>query len=148
MQIKVRRSRRERCYSVALDDSDKVKIRVHLAKIKVIVENSDAPIEKKETIFERISELLLEVDRSRTRMDAFADFAGRLAAISGGFARDGVEPWMKMLKPIFEILGAAKDEEENRPQLPKPSERKKLEPPRRQLSKPNSKQEPDDEIPF
>lgn len=148
VQIKIRNSRRVRGYSVALDDSDKVKIRAHLAKIKLIVEKSDAPIEKKEVIFEKISELLLEVDRSRTRMDAFADFAGRLATISGDFAKEGVEPWVKVLKSIFEILGAAKDEEEKSPKLPKPSERKKLEAPRRQLPEPKPKQTPDDEIPF
>jgi len=148
VQVKIRNSRRVRRFSVALADSDKAKIRIYLAKVKVIVESSDAPIEKKEIIFEKISELLLEVDRSRTRMDAFADFAGRLAAISGDFAREGVEPWMKALQPIFEIFGTAKDEEENSSQLPKPSERKKLEPPRRQLPKPKSKQESDDDIPF
>ncbi len=150
IQIEINHARRRKKYSVAFDSAAKQKIRYYIEQIRMSVEQSDLPQNKRDAIFKKLSELTLEIDRDRTRFEVLADVIRGVACLSGEVERDGAEPWWKWVKLIFGEIDEAKDKE---PQasLPAPGERKRLEPPRKQLpshkDKP-AKQEVDDEIPF
>ena len=77
-------------------------------------------------------------------MARFGDLARGLAGISKDVAEEGAEPWWKWAKLIFGEVNEAKDAE---PQLPKPNEVKRIEPPRKELPKPLDRNL-DDEVPF
>ena len=74
----------------------------------------------------------------------------RFARLSGDVEREGAEPWWKWVKLIF---GEIDDAKENEPEarLPSPEERKRLDPPRKQLPAPQNDRgsgDLDDDIPF
>jgi hypothetical protein len=68
--------------------------------------------------------------------------------IGQGFKK--LEPARKWIDSIAALLGRAKEVEDSlRPTLPRPQERKELEPPRAQLAPPERKRNDlDDDIPF
>lgn len=144
-RVRVRTLRRRSVYSVPLSSEEKTKIRHLIGQIKNVLDGSNISIEKKDSIHVIIASLLEEVERDRTGLDVFADKASRLARISGDFAREGVEPWWKFLRPIFEIFGAAKEREEQAPRLPPPDPPKRIEGPRRRIASPSTLE---DDIPF
>ncbi|MFP5469342.1 MAG: hypothetical protein ACLGGZ_06320, partial [Alphaproteobacteria bacterium] len=78
--------------------------------------------------FRKISALELEVDRDRTRFDAFGAFIIDAAEVLGD-AADKAEPARKLVDSISRLIWGAKNEEETK-QLPSPPERKQIEPPR------------------
>jgi hypothetical protein len=146
IQIRIRKSRRKRDFSVALDSGAKQKIRHYIEQIKQMVEASDVSQNKKDSIFKKLADLEIEVDRDRTRFEVIADALRGVARLSGDVEREGAEPWWKWVKLIFGEIDEAKDGEP-KTSLPAPEERKKLEPPRKQLPGPEANS-PDDEIPF
>lgn len=144
-RVRVRSMRRKSLYSVPLTEEEKRKIRHLIEQIKNVLDESNLSIEKKESIHSIMADLLEEVEKDRTGLDVFADKAGRIARISGDFAREGVEPWWQFFRPIFEIFGAAKEREEEAPRLPAPKPPKRIEGPRRTIAAPPLS---DDDIPF
>ena len=150
IQIRINHARRKRQFSVALDGAAKQKIRHYIEQIRLLVEASDLPTNKKDSIFKKLSDLTLAVDRDRTPLEIFSDALRGVARLSGDVEREGAEPWWKWVKLIFGEIDDAKDKE---PQssLPEPEERKRLEPPRKELPAPKDKpfsRDLDDEIPF
>jgi hypothetical protein len=83
VQVQIMHSRRVRGYSVQLDASTKSKIRHYLEKIREIVDRLEVPIPKKEALTAKITALSDEVDRDRTRFDAYAGLALEVAATGG-----------------------------------------------------------------
>ncbi|MEJ6848609.1 hypothetical protein V3589_20655 [Sinorhizobium fredii] len=146
-QINIGHARRSRAYSVHLDTAEKRKIRHYVEQIKAVVENSNASTEKRDEIFKKLNALLLEIDRDRTRLEVIADGVRSVARLSGDVEREGAEPWWKWVALIFGIVDEAK-EKEGQSSLPAPSERKRIEAPRKQLPKPQSNRDMDDDIPF
>jgi len=109
------------------------------------------PLPKKEALSARITALSDEVDRDRTRFDAYAGLALEMAA-TGGEVAQRLNPVRKFLDSIAGLLGYAKQAEDARPSLPAPHERKRLTPPRKErLPAPEPPRQPDlldDDIPF
>ncbi len=151
VQIQIAHGRRVRGYSVRLDPSTKSKIRHYLEKIREIVDRLEVPLPKKEALSARITALSDEVDRDRTRFDAYAGLALEMAATVGEVAQR-LNPVRKFLDSIAGLLGYAKQAEDARPSLPAPHERKRLTPPRKErLPAPEPPRQPDlldDDIPF
>jgi hypothetical protein len=144
VQAQIRSNRKSRRFSVALSRSDRDKISHHVVQLRNIIVGSSLSIEKREAILDRLNELQKEIDRDRSRMDRFADFMSRLAAVSKDFAQEGAEPWWKWAEAILEILGKAKNKEDDQLKLPAPKERKRIEGPKT----PSENKELDDDIPF
>jgi len=151
IQIRINHARRAKKFSVALDGTAKQKIRHFIEQIRLAIEASDIPQNKKDKIFEKLADLTLEIDRDRTRFEVIADAVRAVARLSGDVEREGAEPWYKWFKLIWGEVDEAK-ENEPKPSLPAPGEKKQLEPPRKQLPKPESRNDfgrsLDDDIPF
>jgi hypothetical protein len=131
VQIQIVHGRRVRGYSVQLDALTKSKIRHYLEKIREIIDRLEVPLPKKEALTARITALSDEVDRDRTRFDAYAGLALEIAA-TGGEVAQRLNPVRKFLDSIASLLGYAKQAENARPALPAPHERKRLTPPRKE----------------
>lgn len=149
IQMRIHHSRRSKALSVGFTTEQKTKIHALVSKIRETIEASSAHVDKKEKLFGIISKLSEEVDKPRTGMERFGDLARGLAGISRDVEEEGAEPWWKWFKAL---LGVVDDAKEAEPKLPKPPEVKRIEPPRKQLPKPDSKGDYgggyDDEIPF
>ena len=150
IQIEINHARRRKKYSVVFDDVERQRMRHYIEQIRLTVEESDAPTNKRDAIFKKLAELTLEIDRNRVRLEVVADAMRGIAKISGDVAREGAEPWWKWVKLVFGLVDDAKDKE---PQssLPAPEERKRLEAPRKQLPAPDKdpySRDLDKDIPF
>ncbi|MBR9893821.1 hypothetical protein GYB14_19170 [bacterium] len=144
IQIRVQGARRQKGNSVGLTDEQKTKIHALIEKIRQAVTASTADVVKKERLYDILARLGKEVSKPRTAMARFGDLARGLAGISKDVAEEGAEPWWKWAKLIFGEVDEAKGRD---PQLPKPEELKKIEPPRKELPKPKD-EGADDELPF
>lgn len=148
IQMRIHGSRRSKFNSVGFTEEQKNKIHALIEKIRPTVEKSSATVSKKETVFNILATLAKEVSNPRTALARFGDLARGLAGVSKDLAEEGAEegaePWWKWAKLIFGEVDQAKDAE---PKLPAPEEIKKIEPPRRELPRPNDRNL-DDEIPF
>ena len=148
VQMRIANSRTRNAMTVGLSEAQKAKIHHLIEKIRTEVEASTAPEPKKDKLFDILGRLAQEVSKERTRYERFADLARSLAGLSGDIEREGARPWW----PWFEkIMGLINDAKEAEPQLPKPPEIKKIEPPRKELPKPDGYgggRDLDDEIPF
>lgn len=149
IQIRVTRSRRAKANSVGLTAEQKTKIHALVEKIRVAIEQSSASIDKKEKLYQIIGTLSEEVNKVRTGLERFGDLARGLAGISREVAEEGAEPWWKWFKAALGVVDEAKDAE---PQLPKPKEVKRIQPPRKSLPKPDDEEgygtTREDDIPF
>ncbi|MDP3962241.1 MAG: hypothetical protein Q8Q26_19645 [Pseudorhodobacter sp.] len=130
--------------SVGLNAEQKTKIHTLIEKIRQEIESSSASVGKKEKLYTIIANLAKEVSRARTGLERFGDLARGLSGISKEVAQEGAEPWWKWFRAAMGIVDEAKETE---PQLPKPPEVKRIEPPRKKLPKPGNS-DFDDEIPF
>lgn len=144
VRMRIRQSRRGRAMSVGLDPDQKSKIHSLIEKIRKEIELSSASVAKKEKLYTIISNLSEEVSKARTGLERFADLARGLSGISREVAEGSAEPWWKWFKALMGIVDDAKETE---PQLPKPTEVKRIEPPKKELPKPG-RPDLDDEIPF
>jgi hypothetical protein len=152
-QLLIRHGLRVQGYSLALDSATKQKISHHLTKIREIVHKLEVTDEKKESLYSKIEALQLEVDRDRTRLDAYADLViGATGAV--GEAVEKLEPLRKWLDSIARLLWISQTEETRK--LPAPEKRKQIEPPRPSSGYPFAKsntgsaprEDMNDEIPF
>ncbi|WP_157815011.1 hypothetical protein [Sagittula sp. P11] len=149
VQMRIANSRNRSAMSVGLTEAQKTKIHHFIEKIRGEVESSTAPDAKKEKLYDILAKLAQEVSKARTRFERFADLARSLAGLSADVEREGARPWWPWFEKIMGLLDDAKEAE---PKLPKPPETKKIEPPRKELPKPDggygSGRDLDDEIPF
>ncbi len=148
IQIQIAHTRRSRGYSVALDPATKAKIRHHLSQIKETVDRLEVPQDKKDRLYDKILALEGEVDRDRTRFDAYSALFLEAASTTGKAARK-LKPLMKLLQPITILFANAKDTENTQLRLPPAPTLKRLEPPQLKLPSPEPPA-PDlnDDIPF
>ncbi|MBB2794995.1 UNVERIFIED_ORG: hypothetical protein GGD58_003880 [Rhizobium pisi] len=149
IQIEINHARRRKTYSVSFDSAAKQKVRHYIEQIRLAVEQSDLDQNKRDAIFKKLGDLTLEIDRQRTRFEVVADAIRGVARLSGDVEREGAEPWWKWVKLIFGVIDDTKESEPK--SLPRPEERKRLEPPRKQLPAPEGKpfsRDLDDDIPF
>jgi hypothetical protein len=148
MTIRIRHAPRNRRNSVGLDGNSKTKIHHHIEQIRNAIEQADLPEAKRDALFDKLHVFLLEVDKSRTSLDAgMAIYIAVCDGIGQGFKK--LEPARRFIDSIAALLGRAKEVEDSlRPTLPAPRERKQIEAPRKQLEPPSLWQRNDDEIPF
>lgn len=143
--IQIRFGRRVKTFSVRLDANAKSTIRHYTAQIRELILKSELPEKKKEALLDKLAAFENEVDRYRTRMEsfgaAFVEFAGYIGdAIQAADIH-------RLASSIAKVLHGAKEDELK--ELPRPTERKQLEPPKKQEGKtPSYVEELDDEIPF
>ncbi|ANB34675.1 hypothetical protein M2324_003796 [Rhodovulum sulfidophilum] len=149
IQMRIANSRSRNAMSVGLTEAQKTKIHHFIEKIRREVDSSSAPDSKKDKLYDILAKLAQEVSKARTRYERFADLARSLAGLSADVEREGARPWWPWFEKIMGVLDDAKEAE---PSLPKPPEIKKIEPPRKELPKPDAGygggRDLDDEIPF
>jgi hypothetical protein len=148
MQIKIAHSRNHRRYSYALSDTDKRKIRHFGEQIKVIIDESNAPIPKKESLLKKLDAFLTAVDKHRTGLETFSDFFIGMTHL-GGEAIQELDKARPLIDSISRLLGRYQDMDDAQRQIPH-EERKKIGPPKRAEppAKPGRTRDIDDDIPF
>lgn len=108
-----------------------------------MVNRVDLPDPKKDAIYGKVNALQSEVDRSKTRLDAFLSrWLDVTNAASEG--AENLEPVVKLLDHVMKIFGRAKTEHDVG-NLPPPDEQQKLPSP---ATDQPSQADLDDEIPF
>jgi hypothetical protein len=145
VQVQIDRARSHDRFSVALDATEKEKLRNYVAQIKKVIDGSSLAQPKKERLYDTINSFLAEVDRDRTPWDQFADLVINLAHL-GGEAAQELEPARKLINSIARLLGRNKEVEDST--LP-PSTQRRIPPPRKTLPPPQKNDgDIDEEIPF
>ena len=153
--LQIRRARRSKGYSVRFDAATKEKLRHLLEQVREIVEKLEVNENKKDVLLKRLNDFAKEVDRDRTRFEAWGAVVIQAAEVMGE-AAEKAEPARKWLDSIGRLIWRAKEKEEETKQLPAPKEVKRIEPPKNedQTEPPKNEDqtEPpkneDDEIPF
>jgi hypothetical protein len=95
-----------------LTEQEKEAVQAHLEEVRAIIEKSELDDRKKNTLFDRLSELQREVNRNGTRTDRFFAFASDLGFASGQFAKNA-KPLFKEVKDILTIVTKARARTEN-----------------------------------
>jgi hypothetical protein len=148
-QVRLRNAPRNRQNSVGLDGTIKVKIHHYIGQIRAAIEKADLPEPKRDSLYTKLNSFALEVDKNRTNLQSgMAIYIAVCDGIGQGFQK--LEPARKLIDSIGTLLGRAKEVEDNfRPALSRPGERKQLEAPRARLASPEPKRDNlDGEIPF
>jgi hypothetical protein len=139
---------RAKLYSVKLDAAAKIKLRHLLTEIREVVAALDISVTKKDRLYKRVNDLQEEVDRERTREQAFGALLIE-ACDDIGEAAKKLEPVVRIIERVGRAIGIAKRAEDGQPRLPRPKEPK--EPKRIEARKPaksSFEKDLDDEIPF
>ena len=155
-KIKVRHAQRVRKASVHLEGSAREKVRELINKIRLTIEAIDIPLPRKEALMSKLNAFAAEVDKDRTRFEAFAALMIDAAGVVGKVEKK-LRPIRGWIDSIAKLLHEARALEDGRLRLPAPD--KRIEAPRKQIAPPSGKlwapQEPskpggdlDDEIPF
>lgn len=81
-----------------LDPEEKTQLHEHIEKIRSIIENSKLDDGKKNSLFQHLSALILEVNRNGSRTDRFFAFATEVGFCLGDFGKNA--------KPLFEEVSS------------------------------------------
>jgi hypothetical protein len=150
-RLEIRHGRRVQGHSVSFDAPTKAKLQHLLKPVGEIFSKIDVNERKRESLFSKLRALQAEIDRGRTRFDAFAALTIETADIVG----EAVErsKLLEVLNSVARIFGTAKEEEKTK-QLPAPTKPKQIEHQNRNRTlKSNGplgdkRRDMDDEIPF
>jgi hypothetical protein len=143
-QVRIQNAPRNRQNSVGLDGNTKATIHHYIQRIREAIEKADLPEDKKDSLYSKLNNFALEVDKNRTALQAgMAVYIAVCDGIGQGFRK--LEPVRKMIDSIAALLGRAKEAEDSL-RLPSPPELRRIPPPLRQLEPPPPSE--DDEIPF
>jgi hypothetical protein len=150
-RLEIRNARRVQGHSVRFDSAARQKIHHFLTQVRELVEKLEIGDKRRDRLFTKISALELEVDRARTRLEAFGELVIE-AASDIGEAAEKLSPVRKILDSIAKVIHGTKEENEveDQKRLPAPKEQKRIE----HQTKPDAKsgggfsREMDDEIPF
>lgn len=142
--LQIRHGRRQRGYSVRFDITTKTKIHHHIQQVRDIVAKLEVKPDKREALLDRLNDFAKEVDRDRTRFEAWGAVVIQAAEVLGE-AADKAEPARKWFDSIGRLIWGAKEKENEAKQLPAPKEVKKIE---RRKDDTEKKDDSDDEIPF
>jgi hypothetical protein len=149
--IKVRHAQVVRKHSVRLEQNMREKIRELINKIKITIEGIELPLLRKEALMAKLNAFAAEVDRDRTRSEAFGAL---IIEIAGGAAKveRKLRPIRKWLDSIARVMHEARVHEDTQGRLPPPIQapQKQISPPSREAPKQPPKTEPvlDDHLPF
>jgi hypothetical protein len=155
-QIKVRHAQITKKASVRLEGGTRAKIRELINKIKLTIEAIEIPLSRKEALMSRLNAFAAEVDKDRTKFEAF----GALMIEAAGVARKverKLRPIRKWIDSIANVMHEARAAEDARPRLSAPDKRieapaKQIAPPSGELwvppKPPKAAELVDDDIPF
>jgi hypothetical protein len=154
-QIEVRHANRLRPISTVLQLTPEIRQQLHsyINKIRETVAPLQLPEKKKEAILGKLNSLADEVDRDRTKTEAWTAFVLEIAS-AGGQAAKELKPIKDISDAIGSLLGKAKEIAEGMRRLPAPAPRARIEgPPKPEPPSGPSWDAPrggdlDDEIPF
>jgi hypothetical protein len=153
--IKVRHAEVVRKNSVRLEPATREKIRELINKIKLTIEGIELPLPRKEALMAKLNAFTAEVDRDRTRLEAFGAL---MIEAAGGLAKveRKLRPIRKWLDSIANVMHEARAHEDSSSRLPPPN--KRIQAPPKQIAPPSDKlwvpKQPkasdvlDDNIPF
>lgn len=135
-RLEIRHGRRIQGYSVRFDTAAKSKLHHLLGQVRDVFLKLELEERKRESLLAKLHDLENEIDRSRTRYDAYAALAIETAEVTGEvIERSKI---LELLDAVARIFGVAK-KKEGTPQLPAPSKPKQIE---------HKRSEMDDDIPF
>lgn len=126
---------------VLLDASARSAIHALINAIREKLNEIEISEDKRESLFNKLNSFASEVDRNRTRTQAFFAFAVE-AARTAKTVNDEIKPLAQTIDRIFDLLEKAKKWKDV---FPPWSERKRIEGPRKTLPPPEF---PNDDIPF
>jgi len=146
--LNIRRSRRDRGFSVKFDASAKSKISHYITQIRDLIARMELDDWKREALISRLIALQEEVDRDRFRFQIFGAFVIEMGGIIGT-AAERMEPARKLIDSIAGVIWGTKQSEQTK-SLPPPTTRKQIPPPAPRVErKRKGRATPmDDEIPF
>jgi hypothetical protein len=137
-RFRLRRSR-NRQNSVGLDGNTKARIHAYIQKIRIVLDKAELPESKRDLLFAKLDEFVLEVDKSRTNLQSIATVYLTICTVIGeGFNK--LEPVRRFINSIAALMGKAKDTEDSL-RTPLQPPQAQLEFPRRQLPAPHSTDE-------
>jgi hypothetical protein len=146
-RVRLRNGKRNHRYSVGLDGNTKTKIHSYIEKIRIVLNKIEIPEPKRDTLFGKLDAFALEVDKSRTNLQAVTDIYLTVCTVIGeGFNK--LEPVRRFIDSIAALMGRAKESEDSLLALPSPT--KQLPFSLKQLAPPEANGRPldDEEIPF
>lgn len=130
---------------IVLEEAAKSAIQHLVQRIREHLNQLDLPEAKRDALFNKLNAFAAEIDRNRTRAEAFFAFAIDLAKTARTM-NDELKPLQQTVDKVFEWIEKAKKYTEV---LPPWEERKKIERPKEQLPKlDRHTPDIDDEIPF
>ncbi len=127
---------------VVLDTGARHKIHVLISSIRERLNELTLPEAKRDSLFNKLNAFASEVDRNRTRTEAFLAFSVE-SARTGREVLDEIKPLQDAINGVLDIIDKAKSLKE---MLPSWAERKRIEGPPKQL--PSPKSDPDEDLPF
>jgi hypothetical protein len=122
VEIKVRKAQILRKRSVRLAPEAREKIRSFINKIKLTIEGIDLPDPRKESLMEKLNAFAADVDRDRTKFEAFGALGIEAATIAGK-AEHKVRPIRKWIESIASVMREATTLESAQGRLPAPPAR-------------------------
>lgn len=140
-RLAIRRARRVQGHSVRFDATTKTKVHYLLGKIRSIFEQIEVNDGKRDALFAKLNALEAEVDRTRTRFEAYAALAIEVADVSGEVVERS--KILEVLDSVARLFGAAAKQDTSG-RLPSPEKPKQIE----HKKNANSDESPDDDIPF
>lgn len=146
-RITIRKQKEDRAGATTilkLNEGFRQEIYKRLDQVRAYIEASGLNDRKKDAIYAKIAALRSEVDRSKTRLDAFLSIQLDVTAAIGQSA-DNLEPVVNLLNAITKVFSRAKTANEQEI-LGKPDEQPRLEGPKPRTE--SSSADPDEAIPF
>lgn len=134
--------RRKSLMTVVLSRSHRAQIRARLGRVREIIPSLRVSTAKHEKIIDLISKLENEVDRPRTRMEAFFALVLEGSSVMRQVGKDA-KPLIEDIEKINKLFSEAKDDDLSPPALPPPALK-----PRIEDKRPKKGGELDDDIPF
>lgn len=150
-QIAIRHAQRLRPIQTILRLTPEIRQQLHsyINRIRETIAPIELPSNKKDALLSKLNALADEIDRDRTKTEAWTAFVLEIAGAGGQAARE-LKPVKDLADAIGSLLGKAK-EMADRLGLPSPAPRKRIEGPRDRLPPPQPEKMPDeldDDIPF
>lgn len=143
-RLEIRHGRRAQGYSVSFDATTKAKLHHQLNQVREIFTKLEIDERRREALLSKLSDLEKEVDRNRTRFDAYAALAIEVADVTGEVVERS--KILEVLDAVARLFGVGKKEESTR-QLPAPTKPKQIEHKKSDFG-PSKASEMDDDIPF
>jgi hypothetical protein len=129
---------------VVLDAAARQAIHALISALREKLNELTLPEKKRESLFNKLNSFAAEIDRNRTRPEAFYAFAIE-AARAAREVNDELKPLQQTIDRVFDWLEKGKKLWDA---LPSWNERKKIEAPPKRLPQPAPINDLDDEIPF